>query len=434
MVHVRSRLNLFDAICLIVGVIVGSGIYETPTSVAAAVDRPWELYGLWILGGLISLCGALCYAELASMFPESGGDVVFLSKAYGSWAGFLFGWLQTFVARPGDISLMALVFARYVNVLVGSGQEPVPIWPAIAIVLVLTALNIVGLQSGKAIQNILTIAKTVGLLLIIALAFASATHGEEAHAVQEHTSGFPKGVAIVLILFTFGGWNEMVYVASEVNNPQRNIWKALVLGTLSVMGIYLLANVAFLASLTLPGLATSGALATDAVAVMLPQSGVLVVAAVIAVSAAGAINGLVLTGARITGAMKMAQPFDWLAAWNGRLGTPVRALVMQAVISIVVISVARTFENALIYTSAAVYTFYLATSLSTLVLRWKRPEVPRPFRVPLFPLPLLAFAAGCGWAIWSAIDYKPTAAAICFGILAMGLVVYLATAKRTAPE
>jgi amino acid transporter len=232
------------------------------------------------------------------------------------------------------------------------------------------------------------------------------------------------GVGLILVLFTYGGWNEMVYVASEVQNPRRNIARALVLGTVAVMSVYLLTNAAFVHALSLPGLAQSQAIATDAVSHLLPRYGQMVVAAVIVISCAGSLNGLILTGARITGAMQPFPPFGWIGRWNARTQTPMRALILQGVISIVVICVAKTFEKALIYTASAVYIFYLATSMSVAVLRFTDSESPRSFRVPLFPLPLLVFGAGCLWAIRSAIQYDPVAAKICFGVIGAGLVVF----------
>lgn len=426
-VRLATRLSLFDSTCLIVGIVVGSGIYETPALVAKAVDYPWEIFLLWILGGAISLCGAMCYAELATTYPESGGDVVYLNRAYGEWAGFLFGWLQTFVARPGDISLMALVFAHYVDVLVDPAAEgDPPIWPAIVIVALLTVVNIAGLRFGKSTQNLLSVVKITGLFAIIGLAFAaSGERGVVDVSVTPDGQRPTWGVALILILFTYGGWNEMVYVASEVQQPRRNLWRALVFGTLAVTSMYLLANAAYLASLTLPGMANSGAIATDAVKPVLPRAGQMLVAAVISISAAGAINGLVLTGSRITGAMQKYPAFRWLGHWDVRLHTPVRALVLEGLIAITVISIARTFENALIYTSAAVYTFYLATSFTTVILRQIDPHVERPFRMPLYPLPLLIFAGGCTCTIWSAFNYDPVAAKVCMTVISIGGVVYL---------
>ncbi len=422
-----NRLSLFDSTCLIVGIIIGSGIYETPTTVAGAVDFPWQIFALWILGGIISFCGALCYAELATTYPESGGDLVYLNRAYGRWAGFLFGWLNTFVARPGDISLMALVFAHYVYVLSGGQGTAHPIWPAIAIVVLLTAVNIIGLRFGKSAQNILTVSKVIGLFAIIGFAFMGSV--DPSTIPEADPKGFraSKGVALIVILFTYGGWNEMVYVASEVKDPRRNISRAILLGTGAVMLSYLLANAAFLYSLTLPGMAQSKAIATDAVSGILPRGGQMLVAAVIAISSAGALNGLILTGARITGAMKSYSTFAWLGEWDARLQTPVRALVLEGAIAILVICIARDFKNALIYTSAAVYTFYLATSLSAVVLRKIDPNVERPFRMPLFPLPIIVFACGCICAVISAAQYKPIAGLCCVLVLAVGAIVYVAT-------
>lgn len=420
----RNTLNLFDSTCLIIGIVVGSGIYETPAAVAQSADASWEIFALWSLGGLISLCGAMCYAELATTYPESGGDVVYLNRAYGKWAGFLFGWLQTFVARPGDISLMALVFAHYVHVLIDPAADgPHPIWPAIAVVILLTIVNIAGLRFGKSMQNILTVIKVVGLLVIVGLAFA--TNGAAETLPVASGGKLPRGVALILVLFTYGGWNEMVYVASEVRDPKRNLSRALLLGAMAVTVMYLLANAAYLNSLTLNGMAASKAIATDAVANILPREGQMLVAIVITISAAGAINGLVLTGSRITGAMREYPAFQWIGSWNPRFQTPVRALLLECVIAVAVIKIAQTFENALIYTSAAVYTFYLATAFSTVVLRLKDPNAERRFRMPLYPLPLIVFAAGCTWTIQSALNYRPWAAATCLAILVSGAVVYV---------
>ena len=420
----KRKLSLFDSTCLIVGIIIGAGIYETPSGVAQAATETWHVFLLWALGGLISLCGAVCYAELACCYPQSGGDVVYLSKAYGRLFGFLFGWLQTFVARPGDISLMALVFARYMQVLrnpAATGDPPV--WPAVALVVVLTAINICGLHFGKATQNLLTVIKLVGLATIICIAcFFPAGPSEP---VTGSADRLPRGIAMILVLFTYGGWNEMVYVASEVERPRQNIWRALVLGTVAITVLYLIANAAYLRSLSLPGLAASSAVATDAVRGLVPERGQMLVALVIALSAAGAINGLLLTGARITGAMQIYPAFHWLGQWHPRFQTPVRALLLECAIVVTVVLVAQTFANALVYTSAAVYTFYMATCLSTMVLRRKDPGAERPFRVPLYPLPLILFSGACVMMIIAAIDYRPMATFVCLGILLTGGVFYL---------
>ena len=418
-------LSLFDATSLIVGIIVGAGLYQMAPDVAKGVEGVPGLFGIWVLGGLLSLCGALCYAELATAYPEQGGDYVYLSRAYGDWAGFLFGWVQLVVVRPGDIAVMAFAFATYADAIadtLAGGASPVgaPAFAVIA-VLVLTAINVIGVRQGAWTQNLLTVAKTVGLLLIVAAAFATAATASAGGPAER----IPFGLALIFVLFTYGGWNEMAYVAAEVRDPNRNIGRALVLGTLAVMVLYLLANGAFLAALGHGGMAASTAVATDTVARVFPGAAALLVSALICVSALGAVNGLVFTGARISYALgRDHRPFTWLGRWHPQLGTPVAALTVQGAIAVALVVVLGSFTGAVLYTAAAVYAFYLATTLAVIVLRRKDPQRPRAFRVPGYPLTPLVFAATCVLLIWSAIDYKP-AISLATGLLVLaGLPVW----------
>ena len=227
----QRELTLFDSTCLIVGIVVGAGIYQMAPDIAKGAYCWWGVLLIWAVGGLISLCGALGYAELGSAYPHQGGDYVYLSRAYGRWAGFLFGWLQLAVVRPGDIVVMAFAFAMYARAiydpmadtdLASSSQQ---IYAAAAVV-VLTAINILGVRQGKWTQNLLTVVKALGLLAIVGVAlFAPAGAGSAAKFEP-----LPISVALILVLFTFGGWNEVAYVAAELKDPKRNILRALVLG------------------------------------------------------------------------------------------------------------------------------------------------------------------------------------------------------------
>ena len=220
------------------GIIIGAGIYEVVPNVAKGTSYWWAFLGIWIVGGLISLFGALGYAELASAYPKEGGDYVYLSRAYGRWAGFLFGWLQLAVVRPGDIAAMAFIFARYaqtiydpfphamarydlmpIKALAGQAVPCSLLIYAVAAVAILTGINILGVPQGKWTQNLLTIAKALGLLAIVAVAIIGP--GGQAGPPVKNDLGLR--VSLILVLFTFGGWNEMAYVAAEVKNPSRNI-------------------------------------------------------------------------------------------------------------------------------------------------------------------------------------------------------------------
>jgi amino acid transporter len=418
-------LSLFDATSLIVGIIVGAGIYQMAPDVAKGVDGALGLFGIWVLGGLLSLCGALCYAELATAYPEQGGDYVYLNRAYGDWAGFLFGWVQLVVVRPGDIAVMAFAFATYADAIAAAltgGSSPLPTSAyAMAAVVILTAINVVGVRQGAWTQNLLTVAKTVGLLLIVAAAFASGGTPSAASPAER----LPFGLALIFVLFTYGGWNEMAYVAAEVRDPDRNIGRALVVGTLAVTVLYLLANGAFLAALGHGGMAASTAVATDTVAAVFPGGAALLVSALICVSALGAVNGLVFTGARISYALgRDHRLFARLGRWHPRLGTPVVALTVQGAIAIGLIATLGSFVGAVLYTAAAVYGFYLATTLAVIVLRRKDPQRPRAFRVPGYPVTPLVFAATCALLIWSAVDYQPAISAATVGLVLLGVPVW----------
>ena len=420
-------LTVLDATSLIVGIIVGAGIYQMAPDVAKGVEGPWGLVGIWALGGLLSLCGALCYAELASAYPEQGGDYVYLQRAYGDWAGFLFGWVQLAIVRPGDIAVMAFAFATYAAAIHDPLAGVAPEWTeriyAVAAAAVLTMINVLGVREGKWAQNVLTAAKVAGLLLVVATALASPERAPTPMPATVEPVSF--GLALIFVLFTYGGWNEMAYVAAEVRDPERNIGRALVIGTASVTVLYLLVNGAFLHALGHAGTAVSSAVATDTVAAVFPESAAILVSALVCVSALGAVNGLVFTGARISYALgRDHRFFAALGRWHPRLGTPATALLVQGGIAVALILALGSFVGAVLYTAAAVYAFYLATTAAVPVLRRKDPDRPRPFRVPLYPLPPLVFAATCALLIWSAAVYRPWVALASALLLLAGLVVW----------
>lgn len=379
---------------------------------------------IWTAGGVLSLCGALGYAELATAYPQQGGDYVYLTKAYGRPAGFLFAWMQLVVVRPGDIAVMAFAFATYARALFGWESMRAELLLAVVAVVVVTGINVLGVRQGKWTQNLLTFAKAAGLLAIFAVAFLA----PPAQAAVAPVAGFPLSVAMILVLFTFGGWNEMAFVAAEVRDPRRNITRALVLGTVTVTVLYLLANIAFLTALGYSGMAGSEAVAADTVARALPEYGGQLISALVCVSALGAVNGLVFTGARISYAVgRDHRVFQGLGRWDQNRSTPVPALLLQGAIACALILVLGGLIEALIYTAPAVYTFYLATTVSVAVLRRKDSATPRPFRVTFYPLPSLVFGLVCAWLVYEAVLYKPLIALGALGVFALGVPVYLAS-------
>jgi len=430
----RRELSLLDSTCLIVGIIVGAGIYQITPDVAKGVGTWWGVPAIWILGGLLSLCGALGYAELASAYPREGGDYVYLGRAYGRWAGFLFGWIQLVIVRPGDIALMAFAFATYARKLYdpmgGSPQSTTgtECAYAVAAVVVLTAINIAGVREGKWVQNLLTAVKALGLLGI----FVAAVVAPPSRLVEiAPAAPLPTSLALIYVLFAFGGWNEMAYVAAEVKDPRRNIVRALVVGTAGVTVLYLLVNGAFLYALGYEGLAASNAVAAEAVAGIFPRTGPRLISALICISALGAVNGLVFAGARISYAVGAEhRAFRPLGRWNPRTGTPARALLLQGAIAVILILALGSFADTILYTAAAVYGFYLATTLAVLVLRRREPHVDRPYRVLGYPVTPLVFCAACVFLIYSAAVYQPWHAAACVAVILLGLPLYWLGSRR----
>jgi len=428
----KRELSLFDSTCIIVGIIIGAGIYQMAPDIAKGAGSWWGVLAIWIVGGLLSLAGALSYAELATAYPQQGGDYVYLSRAYGRWAGFLFGWAQLTVVRPGDIAIMAFAFATYGRAI----YDPLGAHPGVsqrvfagAAVLVLTIINVLGVRQGKWTQNLLTTAKALGLLAIVGVAVAAPRGAGTAPA---EAGALPVTLALIFVLFTYGGWNEMAYVAAEVKDPRRNIVRALVVGTAAVIALYLLVNGAFLYTLGYNGLAGSKAVASEAIGTVFPVVGSRLISALVCISALGAVNGLIFTGARISYAVgEDHRIFRALGRWDPRTGTPVWALAVQGLIALALILAFGGYIDAILYTAAAVYAFYLGTSLSVIVLRFKEPDVERPYKVTGYPITPLVFSGVCLFLIYSSINYarnfKPISLIVLAVALGLGILIYVVT-------
>lgn len=437
----KRELSLYDSSCIIVGIIIGAGIYQMAPDIAKGAFCWWGVLAIWAVGCLLSLCGALGYAELATAYPKEGGDYVYLSRAYGGWAGYLFGWAQLSIIRPGDIAVMAFAFATYARTI----YDPLAAYPeysqrvfAALAVIVLTAINIIGVKEGKWTQNILTTVKALGLLAIVGVA----AFGPKSSTplVAGGVEAIPLSLALVFVLFCYGGWNEMAYVAAEVKDPRRNIVRALVLGSVVVGVLYLIVNGAFLHTLGYEGLANSKAVATATVSTALDAHiAGRFVSVLVCISALGAVSGLIFTGARISYAMGAEhRAFRAVGKWNARTGTPAWALILQAVIAIALITALGSFVDTVLYTAAPVYSFYLATSLAVIVLRRKEPDVERPYRVTGYPITTIIFCAVCAFLIYSTVSYawnvKPRSLQVLGAVLVAGMIIYRLTDVRRPPQ
>ena len=415
----KRQLTLFDSTSIIMGIIIGAGIYETSPLIAKNVAGPGWLYCVWLLGGLLSLVGALCYAELATAYPKQGGDYVYLTRAFGRAPGFLFAWSQLWVVRPGSIGAMAYIFARYANQL----------WPlsnqigecfalmayAAAAVIVLSGINIVGVWEGKWTQNLLTTVKVLGLLaIVVAGLWFGSRNPLPRPALAAGGTAFSLadfGFAMILVLFTYGGWNEMAFVGAEVRDPKKNILRALVLGTVSVTVVYLLVTFAFVYALGFDGTRGSGAVAADVLKLGRGDWGARIISLLICISALGAINGMIFTGARIYYAMGTEHRlYALLGRWSRGLGTPVWSLGIQAAITLVLVVgfgllTGGAFQSMIEFTTPIVWIFFLLVGLSVFALRVREPDTPRPYRVPGYPVTPLLFCLTSLYMLYSSLAY-----------------------------
>jgi amino acid transporter len=442
----RPLLGLREAVALIVGVVIGAGIFKSPAIVAGMSGSAAWMFGAWVLGGVISLIGALCYAELTTAYAHAGGDYHFLHRAYGRSVAFLFGWARFAVITTGSIALLAFVFGDYMQQAVPLSLLP-PGWgPAVyacAVIVLLSLLNLRGIRSGAFAQTWLTLAEVGGLLLIGAAAFF--TDAAPAQPAQAAAAPASFGLAMVFVLLTYGGWNEAAYISAEVRDGQHNMVKALTLSILIITGLYLLVAWGSWKALGMQGLAASETMAADVMRLAFGPAGEKTIALLVAVSALTSINATMIVGARTGYAMGR----DWkrlgrLGRWNGERGTPAVAMLIQCVAALLLVGVGVTvgggFKAMVEFTAPVFWLFFLLTGISLFVLRRREPALPRPFKVPLYPLLPLLFCASCAYMLWSSLSYVYSqsvgglnAAWIGVAVLAFGLLLLLLL-RRSADE
>ncbi|HKO89010.1 MAG TPA: amino acid permease [Burkholderiales bacterium] len=427
----QPALSLWDATAIIVGLVIGAGIFRLPPLVAANTPNEWVFYGLWIGGGIISLIGALCYAELASAYPNAGGDYHFLQRAFGRSLSFLFAWARIAVITTGSIAILAFTFGDYASNLYRLGDASSSIYAGVA-VLILTAINLLGMPSTRGTQNLLTILEVLGLTAVaITGLILIAPAPEPVAAVAGNTSSLSFAtvpMAILFVLFTYGGWNESAYISAEVKE-RRNIMRALVLSLLSVTLLYLVLNYAYVRTLGFAGVAGSETVAADVLRAYFGETGAKIISFIIAVSALTSINATIVVGARSNYALgRDWRLFRWLGYWDEKTDAPRNALYVQSGVSLALIIVGAfggEIETMVNYTMPVFWFFVLMVGIGLLVLRKKDPDAPRPFKVPLYPITPLIFIATCAFLLYSSLAYVKGGAQLGVAVLAVGALLLI---------
>jgi APA family basic amino acid/polyamine antiporter len=429
-------LGLWETSSIVMGIMIGTAIFIVPAEITREVGSPRAALGVWVVAGVLSLFGALSFAELGAMLPQAGGQYVYLREAYGSLVSFLCGWSFFTAAQTGGISVLAVGFAQFLG-------EFYPLSPwgqkvaAAASIAVFTIINYRGVREGGRVQSVLTGLKVGAIVALTVLGYVL-VHGLPAGPSSLPTptgSGFVSsfGVAMVGALWAYEGWNACTFAAGEVKRPERNLPLALILGTSVVIALYLGLNLVYYHVLQLPEIAGSMRVGSDAAVVIFGRTGSYLITLLIIISTLGSLNGSILAAPRVYYAMACdGLFFRWCAAVHPRYRTPHLALTLQGVFAIVIVALG-TYEQLFTYVIFAAWVFYALTAYAVIVLRRKLPDLPRPYRVTGYPLVPLIFVLTSAWFIVNTLMEKPVEAGIGALIVALGVPVYLIWKRRGRP-
>ena len=434
MAALARRLGVFDATMLVMGGIIGSGIFMNPYVVARQVHTPALILGAWVLGGLIALAGAFVYAELAALRPEGGGQYAYLRDAFHPAAAFVYGWGLLLVTQSGGMAAVAVTFARYVVELLGlrAGESAL----AVGVLAVLTAVNCLGVRAGATVQNALMVTKIVAVAGLVVVGFALVAPASPGpHPLLDRPPSLAlasaMGAALVPVLFAYGGWQTSSFVAAELRRPERDLPRGLLLGVAGVIVAYLAVNAVCLRALGPEGLAATTTPASAVMRRALGERGARLIAAAITVSTLGFLSQGILTAPRVYYAMAEDGVFIRAVGYlHPRTLVPVVAIGLQGLVA-AVIALSGRYEQILNYVVSVDFIFFGCTGLSLFVFR-RRQGPASSFRTPGHPATTLFFVASCFLVVMNTVYTYPANSAIGLAILLAGAPVYALWRRRAA--
>ncbi len=437
-------IGLWSAVAILVGSVIGSGIFRSPAAIAERVPSASGIMLVWIAGGAFALCGALTVAELAAAYPRSGGPYVYLREAWGRLPAFLYGWAELTIIRAAALGAIATTFAEYFMRALGNDPAAAPYsdqvhYVAAAAILIVGTLNYCGVRWGTLLQNTTTIAKYGALLVIIGLAFAVALGGDAtantapatAVAGDATVSIGAFGLALVSVLWAYDGWADLSKVSGEVKDPQRVLPRAIIIGTVAVIVVYLLANLAYLSVLSVDGMRASRLVAADVASKAMGPAGLAFVVGAVMISTFGTLNGSLLTGPRVLfGMAEHGSVFSRLGRIHPRFQTPHVAIATATILGAAFVLVG-TFENLADAFVTAIVPFYAWAIAGIYVLR-RRPGYSPPFRVPGYPIVPALFIAATIYLLGNALldPGSRLATMAVFGAILLGIPVYFLTGEK----
>jgi basic amino acid/polyamine antiporter, APA family len=441
----RGTLSTIDGVVLVVGMMVGIGIFASPALVAQFAGSGINYLACWLIGGLLTLIGALCYAELATSFPDAGGEYNFLSRAYGRPVGLMFAWARCTVIQTGAIALVAFVYGDYAQAVLPLG----PYGPAIhagIIVVIFTAINVAGTAQGKVAQQIFTLTDISALLmiiaagLVIALSTGVAAPATPAPSTAGETSYGLVGLAMVFVLLTYGGWNEASYISAELRGGTRDMVRVLTFSVIFVTIIYFLVASVYLYVLGFENLQKSQAVAADVMRAAFGPIGATLLSMFVCGAAISTLNATIFTGARVFYALGRDLPaLRLFGIWSPRGENPANAFILQGLIALALVGLGALmrdgFKAMVEYTSPVFWLFMTLIGVSIFVFRRRNPDHVRPYRVPFYPLFPIIFIATCLWMLYSSLVY--TGAGALFGVIVLALgapLLLVSRASKPAPD
>jgi len=451
--HLQRVLGVWSAASIVIGTVIGSGVFLVPSSMIAKVGSVKMLFVVWVVAGILSLFGALTYAELAAAMPEAGGEYVYLNAAYGPFWGYLYGWTQFTVAKSGSIATLAAGFYTYLTVFLPVLAQPVVVTPfmigpnhtafeihygqlvAIGVILILAGVNYVGVRVGGNLQVFVTGVKLLLIFAIIAVGLFSGK-GDYSH-FNEHipslggVAGF--FAAMVSALWAYDGWNNVSMVSSEIRNPGRNLPRSLILGTLAVIATYLLINVAYFYVLTPTEVAGSQRLASNMMAHLYGNTAAAAVSIAVLISIFAALNGSILTGSRVPYAMaRDGLFFKKIGKVDPKFLTPGNSVILLCLWSSVVV-LSGWYDDLYNFVIFGSWILYLMTTLSVFVLRAKQPDLVRPYRTVGYPVVPVLFIAVAAFLLVSTFQTRPRESLMGLFLMALGVPFYYYWKNRNRP-
>jgi APA family basic amino acid/polyamine antiporter len=427
------ELTLYGLTMVAIGSCIGSGIFVTPAQIAGLVPSAWYIIGVWAVGGLITLTGALTFGELGGLFPRAGGIYVFLKEAYGGWIGFLYGWAYLLIITSGSIAVLSLAFTYYLSFFIPM-DNTMKIITSIIVIIAVTTLNVLRAKFGEMFSNLFTGLKIAGICIIIFFGLyygkGSLSFGHAAAASAGNVTLTNFGVALVGVLFSYGGWQHASFLAGEVKNPERTVPFAMTIGAIVVIVVYLLVNVSYMFLLPVSKIAVSQKVAAEATAVVFPSGGMLV-AAIIAICTLGTIGIYTLSSPRIYYAMANdGLFFSELAKVHPKFRTPVFAIITQSVWSILLLVFWGTFEDLITYTVSVEWIFFAFAAFGIFIFRRRMKNSNRPFKTPGYPVTPIIFIGIVLWFVINIWTNKPLHAEVGAGFLILGLPFYFYFRKK----